>query len=101
MIRKSSMTSIVRVAAVAAAALLTAPAFADDDCDRDLEGPVESIDAEARSFAVAGVVLHTDERTDFDDNYTRFENMRVDDRVEVDFIVHEDRNLAIEVEKDD
>jgi hypothetical protein len=47
------------------------------------------------------VTIHTDDRTDFDDDYRRFEDIKVGDRVEVDYIVRDGRNVAVELERDD
>jgi hypothetical protein len=81
------------------AALLTGAgaALADDD----IEGRIESINAADRSFVVEGQRIFTTERTDYDDEYTRFEDLRVGHRVEVDVARREGRLIAEEIERDD
>lgn len=93
------MKTLIRTltALIGATVMLTAQA----DDDRDLEGVVESIDASQGSFVVQGVTIHTDDRTDFDDEYRGLEDIKVGDRVEVDYIERDGRNIATEVERDD
>ncbi|HEX7115112.1 MAG TPA: DUF5666 domain-containing protein [Steroidobacter sp.] len=93
-------TLISTLAALIAATGMLA-AQADDDRDRDLEGEVESVDVSQGSFVVRGVTIHTDDRTDFDDEYRSLEDIKVGDRVEVDYIERDGRTLATEVERDD
>jgi|GEM_PF-1479408 hypothetical protein len=71
------------------------------DRHREVEGVVESVDASQGVLVVAGVTIHTDDRTDFDDDYRRLEDVKVGDRVEVDYVAREGRNIATEIERDD
>ncbi len=86
--------------AATAIALLAAPqmALADDD---DIEGRISTIDYEQRSFVVNGVTIHTDRRTDYDDGLRHFGDLRVGQRVEVDFKRRDGRRIAEEIELDD
>ena len=86
--------------AATAIALLAAPqmALADDD---DIEGRISAIDYEQRSFVVNGVTIHADGRTDYDDGLRHFGDLRVGQRVEVDFKRRDGRRIAEEIELDD
>ena len=83
-------------------ALLAAPqlALADDD-DDDIEGRISAINYEQRSFVVNGVTIHADGRTDYDDGLRHFGDLRVGQRVEVDFKRRDGRRIAEEIELDD
>jgi len=71
------------------------------DRKRDVEGEVESIDSAQRTLKVKDVTIHFDDRTDYDDDYRSFEDIKEGDRVEVDYIVRDGKNIAVEVERDD
>ena len=71
------------------------------DKDRDLEGRIESINYQARTFVVEGKTFYADERTDYDDDLERFSDLRVGQRVEVDYVMRKGRRYAKEVELDD
>lgn len=91
----------VRLAGALALSLFLAPGLALADDDREVEGVVESIDAAARTLVVSGVTIHTDDRTDYDDDYSRFADIRVGDRIEVDYVVRDGVRVAKEIERDD
>lgn len=74
-------------------------AWADDD--EDIEGRIEAIDPQTRSFVVNGMVFHVDDRTDYDDELNRFADLRVGQRVEVDYVVRDGNRYAREIELDD
>lgn len=81
------------------AALLLSPmsaALADE-----VEGTMESIDAQTRSFVVNGKAIYVDDKTDYDDDYQRFEDLKVEDKVGVDYRNDNGRFLATEIERDD
>ena len=92
--------SIAGVLASGCAALLlsASPALADD---REVEGDIQAIDAGARSVTVAGDEYFADARTDYDDDYDSFEDLRVGDRVEIDYRVIDGRRVIEEIERDD
>lgn len=82
----------------ATTALVAAPqAFADDD----VEGRISSINYAERSFVVNGLTIHTDRRTDYDDGLRRFGDLRVGQKVEVDYKTRNGHRIAEEIELDD
>ena len=85
--------------AAASVALLGVPqmALADDD----IEGRISAINYDQRSFVVNGVTIHTDRRTDYDDGLRHFGDLRVGQRVEVDYKLRNGRRVAEEIELDD
>ncbi len=90
---------MVQVLGVAVALSLSSQAWADDD--RDIEGEIESIDAQARSFVVGGMTFHADDRTDYDDELNQFSDLKVGQRVEVDYVTRDGMHRAKEIELDD
>lgn len=87
-------------AAGLAVALTLAPAVWADD-DNDTEGRIESIDRQSRSFVVNGMRIHADRHTDYDDDLHHFSDLRVGQKVEVDYANRNGRRLATEIELDD
>ncbi len=77
-------------------AILSAPVHADD-----VEGRIESIDSENRSFVVQGIEFHALPTTDYDDGLNRFEDLQVGQKVEVDFDYRDGRHYATEIELED
>jgi hypothetical protein len=73
-----------------------ASAWADD-----IKGAIESVDVAARTLTVQGITFHTAAATEYDDGLRRFEDLRVGDRVEVDFDYRDGRHVATEIELDD
>lgn len=67
----------------------------------DIEGTIESIDADAQSFVVQGITFHASSSTDYDDGLKGFDDLKVDQRVEVDFDYRDGRHYATEIELDD
>lgn len=67
----------------------------------DIEGRIESIDFSAQTFVVQGITFHATPGTDYDDGLKRFADLRVGQKVEVDFVFHEGRHIATEIELDD
>jgi len=84
---------------LAAALAFSANAFADND--KDIEGTIQSIDQQTNSFVVKGQTFYADDRTDYDDDLNRFSDLQVGQKVEVDYIVRDGRNIAKEIELDD
>ncbi len=87
-----------RLALLAAALLLT---FSTTAHANDLEGEIESLDREARSLTVQGIVFHTDDNTDYDDGLSSFDDLEEGQRVEIDFEYDGERHLAKEIELED
>jgi hypothetical protein len=83
-----------------AASLLTTPVLADDD-DDDLDGRIESINRSNQSFVVRGIRVIVTPDTEFDDDYSRFSDLRVGHRVEIDGQRRGQRFIAREIERDD
>jgi hypothetical protein len=80
-----------------AASLLTTPVLADDD----LDGRIESINRSNQSFVVRGIRVIVTPDTEFDDDYSRFSDLRVGHRVEIDGQRRGQRFIAREIERDD
>lgn len=81
------------------AAMLCSPAGAA--LADDVEGAITSIDNQTRSVTVNGQAFYVDDKTDYDDDYKRFEDLKVGDRVEIDYRDDNGRKLITEIEKDD
>lgn len=90
--------TLAGLASVSAALLFASTAISDD---LDVEGQVESLNAAEQTLVVAGHTYRTDDRTDYDDDLVRFEDLRVGDRVEIDYAVVDGQRVAREIEKDD
>lgn len=67
----------------------------------DLEGKIESIDADQQTFMVQGITFHVSGDTDYDDGLKRFEDLKEGQKVEVDFEFRDGRHHATEIELDD
>lgn len=93
------MMNCLKTIGLAAALSLSPMAWADDD--RDVEGRIQSINQEARSFVVKDMTFHTSRDTDYDDDLNSFSDLRVGQRVEVDYVIREGRRHAKEIELDD
>lgn len=89
----------LQAAGIALALSVSSAAWADDD--HDTEGRIESINQQARSFVVNGKTFHADDRTDYDDDLRSFRDLKVGQRVEVDYVVRDGRHYAKEIELDD
>lgn len=84
---------------LAAAITLSPLAVADDD--RDIEGRIEAVNPQAGSFVVQGMTFHTTPDTDYDDDLNRFSDLKVGQRVEVDYVTRNGKHIAKEIELDD
>jgi len=90
---------ILQAAGLALALSLSSVAMADND--RDIEGEIESIDQQAQSFVVGGKTFHADDKTDYDDDLKSFSDLKVGQRVEVDYVTRDGKQYAKEIELDD
>lgn len=86
---------------VGLALFLSFPCATWADDDDDIEGRIEAVDPQTRSFVIDGKVFFADERTDYDDDLNRFSDLRVGQRVEVDYVVRNGDRYAREIELDD
>lgn len=89
-------TLLIRTAMAAVLASSAASAWADD-----VEGTVEGVDAASRTLVVQGITFYTTAETDYDDGLKRFEDLRVGQRVEVDFDYRDGRHIVDEIELED
>ncbi len=64
----------------------------------DIEGEVESVDAEAGTLVVQGIEFHTDDNTDYDDKLTGLQDIKAGQRVEIDFKYEGERHVVKEIE---
>lgn len=86
----------LQLVAAVAAGLLAVAAHADD-----IEGTIEAVDAQARTLTVQGITFITNDRTDYDDGLRGFEDLKVGQRVEVDFKYRDGQHIATEIELED
>lgn len=82
-------------------AALVLGAFAGAAAADDIEGRIEQLDGANRILTVQGITFHTTAATDYDDGLQRFEDLRVGQKVEVDFVYRDGRHIATEIELDD
>lgn len=64
----------------------------------DLKGRIESVDATARTFTVNKEVVYVTDKTDYENDYKRFEDLRVGHYVEVDVDRRDGRLYADDIE---
>ncbi len=74
-------------------AVCSSPALAND-----LEGQVESVNQNERSFVVQGIRFFVTEATDYDDGLREFADLKDGQTVEVDFEYRDGRHVATEIE---
>lgn len=67
----------------------------------DVEGDVESVNAEAMSFMVDGKTFSTNEQTEYEDELKSFSDLKQGLRVEVDYEETNGELIATEIEIDD
>lgn len=89
----------LQAASIALSVCLSSAAWADND--HDIEGEIESINQQARSFVVGGKTFHADDKTDYDDDLESFSDLKVGQRVEVDYVVRDGQHYVEEIELDD
>ena len=92
----SIQPSITRAFLLAATlALGTGAALAED-----LKGRITAIDTTAKTFTVNSETIYVTDKTDYDNDYTRFEDLRQGHYVEVDVDRRDGRLYADDVEYD-
>lgn len=64
----------------------------------DLKGRIEAVDATARSFTIKNEVVYVTDKTDYENDYKRFEDLRVGHYVEVDIDRRDGRLYADDIE---
>ncbi|PKM21015.1 MAG: hypothetical protein CVV11_06015 [Gammaproteobacteria bacterium HGW-Gammaproteobacteria-15] len=64
----------------------------------DIEGKIDAINAETQSFVVQGITFFTSTTTDYDDGLKTFADLKVGQKVEVDFEYRDNRHIATEIE---
>jgi hypothetical protein len=64
----------------------------------DLKGRIQSIDKSARSFTIASEVIYVTDKTDYENDYKRFEDLREGHYVEVDIDRRDGRLYADDIE---
>jgi hypothetical protein len=82
------------------AGLLLATFSATAQAD-DIEGIIETVDADGRSLTVQGITFYTDDATEYDDGLGGFDDLSAGQRVEVDFDYDGNRHIAEEIEREE
>jgi hypothetical protein len=95
---KNIVKPTVRVLFLTVNMLLSSVALAHSN---DIEGVVDKIDKKARSFAIKGETIYVDDETKYDDGMTRFEDIKIGDRLEVDVHKKNSRKVAHEIDRED
>ena len=90
----SIQPSITRAFLITAAlALGTGAAFAED-----IKGRITAVDATAKTFTVNSETIYVTDKTDYENDYKRFEDLRQGHYVEVDIDRRDGRLYADDVE---
>ncbi|WP_099238201.1 DUF5666 domain-containing protein [Synechococcus sp. BDU 130192] len=79
--------------------LTSIPAIADDD--NEIEGYITSINRQDQSLTVNGIRIFASPETDYDDGLNRFSDLRVNQKVEVEYLTFRGNYIAIEIELED
>ncbi len=82
---------------LASGLLLSGAAWADND----IEGTIESVSSSNQSVVVQGIRIFTTASTDYDDGLRGFQDLKVGQRVEIDYVMRDGQRYAQEVELDD
>lgn len=90
----SMTTSITRALLVSAALALGAGAAHAED----VKGRIQSIDLSARAFVVNAETIYVTDKTDYENDYKRFEDLRQGHYVEVDVDRKDGRMYADDIE---
>ncbi|HSX93489.1 MAG TPA: DUF5666 domain-containing protein [Hydrogenophaga sp.] len=64
----------------------------------DMKGRIQSVDKSARSFTIASEVIYVTDKTDYENDYKRFEDLREGHYVEVDIERRDGRLYADDIE---
>ena len=64
----------------------------------DIKGRIQSIDLSARTFSVNGETIYITDKTDYENDYKRFEDLRDGHYVEVDVDRRDGRLYADDIE---
>lgn len=78
--------------------LISSVALAHSD---DIDGTVDKVDSKAKSFVIKGRTIYVDSDTKYDDGLTRFEDIKIGDRLEVDVHEKNGRKIAHEIDRED
>ena len=81
----------------ASSLLLSGAAWADND----IEGTIESISTGNQSVVVQGIRIFATPSTDYDDGLRGFQDLKVGQRVEIDYVMRDGQRYAQEIELDD
>jgi hypothetical protein len=81
---------------LASSLLLSGAAWADNK----IEGPIESIQTSAESVTVQGLTIFATPSTDYDDGLKGFQDLKVGQRVEIEYVMREGKRYAQEIELD-
>lgn len=65
----------------------------------DVAGTITAIDSKNASFIVQSITFYTNATTDYDDGLKNFADLKIGDKVEVNFAVRDDRHVATEIER--
>jgi hypothetical protein len=87
-------TSITRAFLLVSALTLTAGAAQADD----LKGRIQSVDLAAKAFVVNNETIYVTDKTDYENDYKRFEDLRLGHYVEVDIDRKDGRLYADDIE---
>jgi len=82
---------------LASSLLLSGAAWADND----IEGTIESISTGNQSVVVQGITIFATPSTDYDDGLRGFQDLKVGQRVEIDYVLRDGQRYAQEIELDD
>jgi hypothetical protein len=67
----------------------------------DLEGRIESVNQNEKSFIVQGISFFVTQSTNYDDSLKGFSDLREGQKVEVDFEYRDGKHFATEIELED
>lgn len=81
---------------LASSLLLSGAAWADNS----IEGPIESIQPSSQSVVVQGMTIFATPSTDYDDGLRGFQDLKVGQRVEIEYVMRDGKRYAQEVELD-
>jgi hypothetical protein len=68
--------------------------------DNSIEGPIESMQAGTQSVVVQGMTIFATPSTDYDDGLKGFQDLKVGQRVEIEYVMRDGKRYAQEIELD-